>query len=604
MAQPIQYTPQFIQTDVGAIQDKLNARQGQYDTAYANALGAEDKFGEFNVHQKDIDLKNKVIGGFKDRVKTLVDQYGGDYAAASKQLVKEIVNTKNDKFFGLAAERARLAEEQRRLIQQYGPNAIVLKDVTKPDLVDAQGNYIRPEDLSSEVLNRKQLEEIIDQDYGMLKNKKREGALTKSGTPGYLQSTTVQGINQAEVNQVATDMYNTLKKTRPDLPDDIAINIANNQAKSYVLGSTNQLVSDKQWDLAQQRAEYDRTHPATPPGKTTSLITPEVYGNGQISETGVSDYNTAVRGFNKAASEIPILKTEIPKLKTSLDHYQKSYNDAVKNNDPNLIDRKASLDAAKRKYESSLSALSSARKNYTDSEDTISKKYSIYNDIKYKPGKEGGALNAWKAIENKLNEANAVYPSGLAFREDANTVNSIIKEYSNVPGSMMAIDPKTGRESNTKQTFLEITEGDSKKITKAGILPGSGKMFVEVGGVKYTLPVASSKNSILRNMQVDYDKIKDIYSGAEGTGLFRLVKGSDGKYTAHKSPEKTPIYSDKDGKYIRVIYQNGKILSEIVNVKDGAGSTTDLGGYTDAYGNQVAEELGNKVEVEPIKVRP
>ena len=161
MAQPIQYTPQFIQTDVGAIQDKLNARQGQYDTAYASTLGAEDQFGQYDVHAKDIDLKNKVIGGFKDRVKSLVDQYGGDYAAASKQLVKEIVNTKNDKFFKLAAERNKLAEEQRRLVQQYGPNAIVLKDVTKPDLMDSQGNYIRPEDLSSEVLNREHFEKIL-----------------------------------------------------------------------------------------------------------------------------------------------------------------------------------------------------------------------------------------------------------------------------------------------------------------------------------------------------------------------------------------------------------------------------------------------------------
>ena len=271
MAQPIQYTPQFIQTDVGAIQNKLNARQGQYDAAYAGALGAEDQFGQFDVHQRDIDLKNKVIGGFKDRVKSIVDQYGGDYASASKQLVKEIVNTKNDKFFKLASERNKLAEEQRRLVQQYGPNAIVLKDVTKPDLIDAQGNYIRPEDLSSEVLNREHFEKILDTDFGLLKNKKREGALTKSGTPGYLQSTTTQGITVAEVNQVAQDMYNTLKKTRPDLPDDIAINIANNQAKSYILGSTNQLVSDKEWDLAQQRAEYDRTHPQTLPGDLNGL---------------------------------------------------------------------------------------------------------------------------------------------------------------------------------------------------------------------------------------------------------------------------------------------------------------------------------------------
>jgi len=598
MVQPIEYTPQFIKTDVGAIQDKLNARQGQYDAAYASTLGAEDKFGEFNVHQKDVDLKNKVIGGFKDRVKTLVDQYGGDYAAASKQLVKEIVNTKNDKFFGLAAERNKLAEEQRRLVQQYGPGAIIIKDVTKPDLVDAKGNYIRPEDLTSDVISRKQLTDLLDEDHGLLKNKSRE-ANVASDRAGYYKSITTQGITNEEVESTRNAMFNTLKKNKPELSDDMAMNIADAQARSYVLGSKSDYLSNKNWDLSHSGSDNP---PPTP--NITSLITPEVYGNGQISETGVSEYNTAVGIFNKAASDIPRLKTEIPKLKTSLDLYQKSYDDAVKNNDPNLIDRKASLDTAKRKYESSLSSLNSARKNYTDSENTISKKYSIYNDIKNKPGKEGGALNAWKAIENKINEANAVYPSGLAFRENANTVNSIIKEYSNIPGSMMAIDPETGRESNAGKTFLEITEGDSKKITKAGVLPGSGKMFVEVGGVKYTLPVASSKNSILRNMQVDYDKIKDIYSGSEGIGLFKLVKGSDGKYTAYKSPEKTPIYSDKDGKYIRVIYKNGKILSEIVNVKDGAGSTTDLAGYTDAYGNQVAEELGSKVEVEPIKVRP
>ena len=598
MVQPIEYTPQFIKTDVGAIQDKLNARQGQYDAAYASTLGAEDKFGEFNVHQKDVDLKNKVIGGFKDRVKTLVDQYGGDYAAASKQLVKEIVNTKNDKFFGLAAERNKLAEEQRRLVQQYGPGAIIIKDVTKPDLVDAKGNYIRPEDLTSDVISRKQLTDLLDEDHGLLKNKSRE-ANVASDRAGYYKSITTQGITNAEVESTRNAMFNTLKKNKPELSDDMAMNIADAQARSYVLGSKSDYLSDKNWDLS-----HSGSGNPPPPPNITSLITPEVYGNGQISETGVSEYNTAVGIFNKAASDIPRLKTEIPKLKTSLDFYQKSYDDAVKNNDPNLIDRKASLDTAKRKYESSLSALNSARKNYTDSENTISKKYSIYNDIKNKPGKEGGALNAWKAIENKINEANAVYPSGLAFRENANTVNSIIKEYSNEPGSMMTIDPETGRESNAGKTFLEITEGDSKKITKAGVLPGSGKMFVEVGGVKYTLPVASSKNSVLRNMQVDYDKIKEIYSGSKGIGLFKLVKGSDGKYTAYKYPEKTQIYSDKDGKYIRVIYKNGKILSEIVNVKDGAGSTTDLAGYTDAYGNQVAEELGSKVEVEPIKVRP
>lgn len=291
MVQPIQYTPQFIQTDVGAIQNQLNQRQGQYDNAHAGTLGAEDQFSQLPVNPRDIDLKNQIIGGFKDRVKTLVDQYGGDYAAASKQLVKEIVNTKNDKFFPLAAERNRLAEEQRRLVQQYGPNAIVMKDVTKPDLMDAQGNYIRPEDLQSDVLNRKQFEDILDQDYGNLKSKRRESGLIQSGTPGYLQATTTQGIHSNEVNQVASDMYTTLKKTRPDLPDDIANNIAMSQAKSYVLGNSNQLVADKQWEQNQRDAEYNRQHPVVPPGSLSGLpMSSQSYFD-------VTDESTKIKGL-------------------------------------------------------------------------------------------------------------------------------------------------------------------------------------------------------------------------------------------------------------------------------------------------------------------
>ena len=89
----IQYTPQFVQSDIGAMQRKFDDLQQGYDTAYSGAVAAEDAFGQFDVDQRDIELKNEVLGGFKNRVKSLVDRYGGDWGAASKQLASEIVRT-------------------------------------------------------------------------------------------------------------------------------------------------------------------------------------------------------------------------------------------------------------------------------------------------------------------------------------------------------------------------------------------------------------------------------------------------------------------------------------------------------------------------------
>jgi hypothetical protein len=197
-------------------------------------LGAEDQFGQYDVHAVDIDLKNKVIGGFKDRVKSLVDQYGGDYAAASKQLVKEIVNTKNDKFFKLAAIRNKYAEEQRRMKQQLGPNAIVMKDVLAKDLMDADGNYINPEDLQTEVLSREQFKEMANREYGYLAKDVQEGKFGQSEVAGLLKRQIRTGINSQQVPEVANNIYGLLKKQRPDLPDDVAKSIAMEEARSYV----------------------------------------------------------------------------------------------------------------------------------------------------------------------------------------------------------------------------------------------------------------------------------------------------------------------------------------------------------------------------------
>jgi hypothetical protein len=607
MVQPIQYTPQFIKTDVGAIQDKLNARQGQYDAAYAGALGAEDQFGQFDVHAKDIDLKNKVIGGFRDRVKSLVDQYGGDYAAASKQLVKEIVNTKNDKFFKLAGERNKLAEEQRRLVQQYGPNAIILKDVTKPDLVDAQGNYIRPEDLSSEVLNREHFEKILDTDFGLLKNKKREGALTKSSTPGYLQSTTTQGITGAEVNQVAQDMYNTLKKTRPDLPDDIAINIANNQAKSYVLGSTNQLVGDKEWDLARQREEYARTHPQTPPSVPIDLFTENAKGASTRASEMANEFNSNKIPLDTAAKNIVDYKQKIADVQKGLANLNNERIRLSKINDPRAATTYNDLaNGLTNQLNTYTKALEKGRGEYKTYENNISKKYKVYSELKGKLG----SSKALSAIANSINESNEIYAGGAYFKESKETPEKVMNAFSNITGATEKLNPETGKYESSGKTLSEVMkEGGEKSLGKIGIEPGTRKIYFEVKDkagkiVKHTLPIGKSDNQNLVRMQHRYDKIKDIYNGEVGLGLHKVTSDGNGKsYTATKTGDvNTDMRTMKPGEYIKTWYQNGRINSHIFRVgEDGSIADGDLNDFTKQHINQVARELGIETKSEPQK---
>ena len=68
----------------------------------------------------------------------------------------------------------------------------------------------------------------------------------------------ITGITDAEVMNVAKQGYDVLKRQRPDLPDDIAMDIAMNEAKSYVGDVRTDFTSNEPWKLAQERAEWER----------------------------------------------------------------------------------------------------------------------------------------------------------------------------------------------------------------------------------------------------------------------------------------------------------------------------------------------------------
>lgn len=512
MVQPIQYTPQFIKTDVGAIQDKLNARQGQYDTAFAGAISAEDQFGQFQVHQKDVDLKNKVIGGFKDRIKSLVDQYGGDYAAASKQLVKEIVNTKQDKFFGLAAERNRLAEEQRRLVQQYGPGAIVIKDVTKPDLVDAQGNYIRPEDLTSDVVSRKQLTDLLDEDHGLLKNKSRESNVASDRT-GYYKSITTQGITNNEVESTRNAMYNTLKKNKPELSDDMAMNIADAQARSYVLGSKSDYLANREWEAEQSRKKDEELSQQSRPWFDPEVTT--------LTTTG----NDARTTFAKTKDEFSSNAKNIDDFKSKLAAIDKQ-----------IADKEMTFSGQSDKLKKNVTRELRARKKvFTDKLNEYRDKYAAIEKQfgnTYIQLKNSGvsSTNAIAALEKKISSKDGEFKNVL-WSQNPKT-DRAVNNYDTYSGKFFIEVPGKKEAKEMDGNVSEYLKRTGSSVVQTGANYSDGTQVFKVKDNKsgaitiIHVPADKSSNETLNLVYKANKSITDAYNGKHGLGTF--IKGTDG----------------------------------------------------------------------------
>lgn len=314
----IGYTPQFIQSDIGAIQKRFADMQSQYDLGYQQSLEAEDAFGNIPVvSQSDMELRDEVLGGFKNRVQSIVDEYGGDYGAASKRLAKEIIATKSNPFFQLAARKAQLAEEQRKLASQ--PGSIVLQDVRNINLRDAQGNYISPDQLGYNVTTRDYLRKELENAYGNLAKKVREGDYqTLRSTPWLMQKAVTQGITEQEVPAVAEDMMGTLKQMYPTLPEDVVQSIATEQASQLVLGTQNKEQTNwkyqQDYNFGQQKDMYKwqldekarREQPAPPNNPfSTSYGEGESAGSNLIQKKKDSlDRFKKVHALHKNLSEI------------------------------------------------------------------------------------------------------------------------------------------------------------------------------------------------------------------------------------------------------------------------------------------------------------
>jgi len=239
MATPIQYTPQYIPTDMGLMSNMLDRKQAKYDAGYSAPLSFEDEFSQIDVSPENIAGKQAVLGNFKGRIQEIVDQYGGDYGAASKDIARAISKERGNEFYQLAPQHTAALKRQQALKDKYGANAIAINEVPR-SFINEQGE-VQDVNLDPTILNQLDLERTLQTEFSKRGSKPRQSGLykTKNTPEGFLQQSTIRGITEEEFPGVMQEMEERLYTMHPELQGDPrAKNIAENMARQLIGGST------------------------------------------------------------------------------------------------------------------------------------------------------------------------------------------------------------------------------------------------------------------------------------------------------------------------------------------------------------------------------
>jgi hypothetical protein len=506
-------------TDIGPFERMLAQDQAQYERAIANQLSFEDAFSQVPVHPSDIATKNMVLGDYQKQVSDIVGKYGGDYGAAAKDIARLTTKTRQSPFFQLAPYKRQLAEEERRARLQLGPNYIPLSSIQDVQLMSPEtGEWASPEELTYDYANRQQLQQMIDKELGGLRTQTRETELAGvPGRPGLLQSTVYRGIKPEEYEETINLMANTLRKSRPDLPEDVINDVASNYAQQYIQGQQRQYTRDPLFSLKQLQP----TSPQRYPFDSTPGFEDNRQANKMMEDS--KELTSAISDLNKAKTKRKTWTgTTGMQYETGVDveTYQNKVNSLV------------------RKFE----------------------KDSVYNNlIKQGIGKEDAARIT--AVD-KGGESGKL--SMRHFSSDPDLINEIVSnnftrgtlEDTNIH-PVYVENPTTGEiEKETKFFGKDPSIGTilaNNKVNQIGLdLEKGNVIFNTLGekGVKnYIMKLDNIENDAIKRSWTKFNNLNNIYKGNNGFGIFYTdIAGNTKKFkdTSKLSPGSYLINVDYD----------------------------------------------------------
>ena len=245
MATPIQYTPQFVQTDLGLLNNIIGQRDKEYDLAEMQQQQREDQFASLKTDAADIGLKNEIMGEYQKKAGDILERYGGDYAAAATDLAKLGSDLKANPFINLSQQRMQIAEEERKLESQLGSDAIKVQSVRNTPLRDAEGNWITPDQLKYKIYDRNRLNRMVQDEFKDRAQEVRTGPYrTDKNLPGYKVYDVTTGITRGEVPEVADEIYARLMERAPGMDPATAKAMAYDNARQMVRGTEKKQIRD------------------------------------------------------------------------------------------------------------------------------------------------------------------------------------------------------------------------------------------------------------------------------------------------------------------------------------------------------------------------
>lgn len=517
----IEYRPQFVQSDVGAMQRRMDELQQAYDQSYMGALAAEDQFNAFEVDPRDIGLKNEVIGNFRKKVQDILTQYGGDWGAASKAIAKQVIATKQDPFFATATRRHQLAEEERKF-KAMNPDAVILKSVRDFDLKDKEGKYIDPSQLDYQVTTRGALMKQLEEQYRGLADDETPLGYTSKGAPaGYTIEQTARGILAGDVNNKASEMFRTLKQQNPELSDDVAADISLSYAKSLVGGISNKTISDKQWDVNQDMNVFNwkLKRQAEEDAKKQKEQYPRPFFAPEVStledvDDSVAAFAKAKSNINSIASNIREFKLKIADIDKQIAKKEKLLSGHLKNPAGELKQRKAQLE----------SKLNSLRAQYISAEKSFG---PMYNELK----KSGLSVSeAITAIENTYKNTEDKFRT-ILWSENKDT-SGAVSNYETYSGKFYIQVGDNKKPGVVDGNLSEYLNKEGTSVVGFGTDFSNGMQVLKLrhkGGstTKIYIPSDRSSNEALNIINRGFKNIKNAYEGGLGIGTFIPLENGD-----------------------------------------------------------------------------
>lgn len=303
-----QYESFFNPIPLEFIQQQFDRRQGAYDQGYATALAAKDMYSGVEVGENDIINKNNIVNEFVNNTDRLVqEKYGGDWGRAAKEVARTVTDVRQNPFWDTAKILKSRQEEERQLVQKYGPKALQFKSVQGIGAIDpTTGKVRRPEELDFDVQEQGDWQGYMKTVLQSINPDQYDLGLTET-EKGYLRDGNWAGIKKEKLDKIINtpEVIRAFVNSNPDFERAVKAGLrygdkegnVEEAAKDFFRGNlyptefskkTSNLVQD--WQLKQSMENVAKDNPYY--GSTSEL---PVVANMQ---TALKEHRRKTKGFS------------------------------------------------------------------------------------------------------------------------------------------------------------------------------------------------------------------------------------------------------------------------------------------------------------------